>query len=762
MSLQTTINSQPTTNGLIQRLRSSIVAKLILLGIVLTTIPTLIIGIYVVVTVTNSLESTAIATEQEDTEASGQEINNFLLARQSEILFISQLVPVQDFLDARAIGDEALIAEEQAKLEQEFLVFSSQHPFYTQLRYIDETGQEVIRVDIKQRGQVPQIVPQNQLQNKADRGYFQETNQLTANGIYASAIELNREQGQIELLPDGSYRPVIRYGTPVFDKNGQRRGIVVSNIFADDFLASYKARAHIAQGELAFIVDNNGFYLAHSADPSKEWGGPNDLGSGESLLNDFPQYGAALTSGTLQTITTDSDFFITGVPMVAKGGDPAVGMVITFHPRAATLASVRTFQLFFVAVLGVALVLAVGVILLATRRFTRQTTAITQVFDRVNQGDLQARVEVMSEDELGQTAVHLNNMLDNTTELIQTSEERDSIQSAIIKLLDEVAGVADGDLTIEAEVTSDMTGAIADSFNFMITQLREIIGSVQETTLNVSSSANEIQTTAEHLAEGSETQSMQIVDTSAALDEMTVSIQQVSENAARSATVADQALQSAQQGAKAVSDTIEGMNRIREQSQETAKRIKRLGESSQEIGEIVQVIRDIAKRTSLLALNASLEAAAAGEAGRGFAVVAEDVKRLSQRSSNATLQIAELIQSIQSETNAAVAAMEATTREVVVGSALSNEAGSSLAEIETVSNQLSELIQSISLASKQQARGSENIARSMNDIAEVTQQTAAGTKQAAVSINNLANLAEGLRNSVSAFRLPARNGYAAN
>jgi twitching motility protein PilJ len=354
--------------------------------------------------------------------------------------------------------------------------------------------------------------------------------------------------------------------------------------------------------------------------------------------------------------------------------------------------------------------------------------------------------------------ISLNAMLDNILGLIQTREERDTMQASVVKLLDEVSGVAEGDLTAEAEVTADVTGAIADSFNYMIDQLREIVSGVQDATLQVSSSANEIQTTAEHLAQGSEAQAMQIADTSSAVEEMAVSIQQVSENAALSATVGEEALANAQRGAKAVQDTVEEMNRIREQVQETAKRIKRLGESSQEIGEIVQLIRSIARRTSILAINASLEAAMAGEAGRGFAVVAEDVKRLAERSTDATRQITDLIKTIQSETSEAVTAMESTTQEVVVGSELADQAGQALAEIEGVSNRLAELIQSISLASKQQARGSETLAQSMDEIAEVTQQTAAGTKQAAVSISTLAILADELRASVSAFKLPSSNG----
>ncbi len=401
------------------------------------------------------------------------------------------------------------------------------------------------------------------------------------------------------------------------------------------------------------------------------------------------------------------------------------------------------------------LVIIVGFVLAAG--LTNQVNKITDLFGEIGIGNFEARAAVVSSDELGVMASSLNAMLDNTLTLIQSREERDSIQASIMKLLEEVSGVADGDLRVEAEVTADMMGAIADAFNTMINELRRIISNVQEATLQVSSSANEIQATAEHLAQGSETQAVQISDSSAAIEEMSVSIQQVSENATLSATVGDQSLSNAHQGAKAVQATIEGMGRIREQVQETSKRIKRLGESSQEIGEIVQLIDDIADRTSILALNASIQAAMAGDAGRGFAVVAEEVERLAERSAEATKQIATLIRTIQSETNEAVAAMEATTREVVEGSQLANEAGKTLAEIETVTMRLDELIQSISMASKQQARGSETLAKSMSEISEVTQQTAAGTKQAAVSINNLAVLADELRSSVSQFKLPDKS-----
>jgi len=403
------------------------------------------------------------------------------------------------------------------------------------------------------------------------------------------------------------------------------------------------------------------------------------------------------------------------------------------------------------------LAFTVILVLFLNRTITEQISEINGLFSRISVGDMEARAEVRSDDELGRMTSSLNQMLDNTLSLVQSKDERDRIQISIEKLLEEIAGVAEGDLTKEAEVTAEVTGAIADSFNYMIGELRSIISQVQQTTLQVSAAANEVQHTAESLAEGSELQSMQILDTSSAVEDMARSTQQVSQNAASAAQVAKDALSNALDGAQAVSKTIEGMHSIRNQVQETSKRIKRLGESSQEIGEITQLISDIADRTSILALNASIQASMAGESGRGFAVVAEEVEGLAERATDATKRIETLIKAIQQDMNEAVGAMEDTTQEVVGGSHLANEAGQKLEQIETVSQQLAELIQSISAASEVQAGGSKTVAGTMGDIASVTQQNADGARSAATSIRDLAALADELRNSVSRFKIPTRS-----
>lgn len=327
-------------------------------------------------------------------------------------------------------------------------------------------------------------------------------------------------------------------------------------------------------------------------------------------------------------------------------------------------------------------------------------------------------------------------------------------QEAILRLLEEMGDLADGDLTVTATVADDITAAIADSVNFTIDALRSLVEQINSTTLQVASAAQETQATALHLTDASEHQAHQITEVSSAITRMAASIEQVSNNASQSSEVARQSVSLAVQGNGAVKKAIKGMDTIREQIQETSKRMKRLGESSQQIGEIVELINDIAEQTNILSLNAAIQAAMAGEAGRGFAVVADEVQRLAERSSNATRQIDALVKTIQSDTNEAISSMEQSTAEVVSGARLSQDAGASLEQIESVSQQLAELINSISDNAKQQATAAVSTSESMNVIEEITMQTSTGTNESAAAIGRLLQLTNELRKSVSGFKLP--------
>ncbi|HZY33106.1 MAG TPA: methyl-accepting chemotaxis protein [Rhodanobacter sp.] len=343
---------------------------------------------------------------------------------------------------------------------------------------------------------------------------------------------------------------------------------------------------------------------------------------------------------------------------------------------------------------------------------------------------------------------------DQRRRFAQSTELNQRNQEAIMRLLDEMGSLAEGDLTVKTTVSEDITGAIADSVNYAIDELRSLVTTINETSEQVSSSAQESQTTARHLANAAEQQAQQISTATSAINQIASSMDDVSKNSAESADVAERSVKIASHGAEVVRETISGMDSIRDQIQETSKRIKRLGESSQEIGSIVELINDIAEQTNILALNAAIQAASAGEAGRGFAVVADEVQRLAERSTSATKRIETLVQTIQSDTNEAVNSMEQTTAEVVAGARLAEDAGSALGDIERVSHDLSALIQNISTAAREQSAAATDISVSMNAIQEITSQTSQGASQTADSIGTLAQLASDLRRSVAHFKLP--------
>ncbi len=335
----------------------------------------------------------------------------------------------------------------------------------------------------------------------------------------------------------------------------------------------------------------------------------------------------------------------------------------------------------------------------------------------------------------------------------ESARENKRNQDAILRLLNEMGDLAEGDLTVQATVTEDITGAIADSVNYAIDELRMLVNNINRATAQVTEATDAAKQVSDALLAAAERQSQQIARTGEAINAMTRSILNVSENAAESARVADQSLATARKGGDAVREGIAGMNQLRDQIQETAKRIKRLGESSQEIGEIVELIGDITEQTNVLALNAAIQAAAAGEAGRGFSVVAEEVQRLAERSANATRRIGAIVKAIQGDTQDAVHAMEVSTQAVVQGTALSDAAGHALQEIESVSGQLARLIQDISAATQDQVRTAEGVAQNMQEILQVTRQTSDGARRSAQSMDQLTALAEELKVSVSGFKL---------
>jgi methyl-accepting chemotaxis protein len=413
-----------------------------------------------------------------------------------------------------------------------------------------------------------------------------------------------------------------------------------------------------------------------------------------------------------------------------------------------------------------ALVVLLGVLIVnyfVRRKIQDRLLGLVDVCRNFAAGDRSVRAVAMGDDEFAMLSMSLNTLLDSqgfaaggAVGSSSSGSDAAALQAQIEKLLQEVSAVGDGDLRVQAEVTPDTLGVLADSFNYMIEELAKVVGRVQSTAVQVTNATRRILDRSDELAQASATQVEQISQTTEAVEELAIFIQNVARNALLSAEAAQEALRNANTGQQAVRQSIDGMMVIRENVQETSKKIKRLGERSNEIGEIVRIIEDIADQTNLLALNAAIQSAMAGEHGRGFAVVADEIRLLAERSTESTKRIATLVKSIQGDTFEAVVAMEDSTQEVVKGSQLADEAGRALNSIYTAVERQAQMIETIAQAANEQAQVSENVAVAMGQISEITRQTNTGTQEAAMSVSYLAELADQLRASVSTFRLPER------
>jgi len=447
-----------------------------------------------------------------------------------------------------------------------------------------------------------------------------------------------------------------------------------------------------------------------------------------------------------------------GVPMAAgKLGTVRVGMDRGIIDQAAA-ASGRQLLVVFA---GVAALTLIGGALLA-RRLTRPITHLVEAAKRVGEGDLSETVAVTSRDEIGELAQTFNHAIVRLRAQVSTESERDEerrrredLQENIIRFLDVAMEVSQGDLTKRGEVTSDVLGNVVDAINLMVTEIGAIIADVRETAIHVAAGASRMTDSSGRMTEGAQAQAREAVQVASSVEALTRSVRQVADSARASALAAREALDAAQQGDVAVRDSLQGMQRIRGEVQSIAKKIKSLGDRSLEISEIVNTIEDIASQTNLVALNAAIEAAGAGEAGLRFAVVADEVRKLAERSAKATKDIAVLIKNVQADTQDAVVVMEQGTLEVEAGYRMTVQAGDSLKAIADVSQRSASLAQDISEATQQQVRGAETVTQAMQSIQAVASQTELGVLEARRTVAELARLAQELTASLARFKLAA-------
>ena len=405
-------------------------------------------------------------------------------------------------------------------------------------------------------------------------------------------------------------------------------------------------------------------------------------------------------------------------------------------------------------------IIALGIsIILLWRLYSTILTPVSELSEfseRLAAGDAKVRADVSSNDEFGYIAENLNRAVAKVSKASSNQEANEALQRSITDLLAVINQVARGDLTLRGKVTNDALGNVSDSINYMLDNFTKVLERVRKAAMEVTACSNNILVAADEMQAGATQQDQEITNTSSAVEELTVSMKQVSNNAEASAEAARRALDAAEQGNRAVRDTLDGMQRIRSSVQATAKKIKSLGDRSLEISEIINVINDITEQTNLLALNAAIEAARAGEAGRGFAVVADEVRKLAEHSRSATKDIAALIKAIQAETNEAVVVMEEGTKEVESGATLADQAGRALDAISSVVRQSAELVQEISRASKQQVRGTEGVAHAMQIISNITRQTSQGTRGTVATVSQLVKLSDQLNEALAQFRAQSK------
>jgi methyl-accepting chemotaxis protein len=378
---------------------------------------------------------------------------------------------------------------------------------------------------------------------------------------------------------------------------------------------------------------------------------------------------------------------------------------------------------------------------------------LMRVAEALGRGDLSKKAAVKSGDELGQLGQTLNTTIDRLQGLVQTEADRDKMQHQVMDLLSIVSGAAEGDLTVKAEVTADALGSVADAFNLMIAGLTSLVSQASGVANEIQHSTADILHASDRMRRGAEQQTMRIESAVGAVSTMSHTIQRMAENAEAATQASQKATQAAVKGGTSVAETIKGMQRIRAAVQTTAKKIKGLGERSLEIGAIIEVINEIATQTNLLALNAAIEAARAGEQGRGFAVVADEVRKLAERAGRATKDITSLIKGIQVETSEAVTVMEEGTHEVEEGTKLADQAGAALREIEQIVKQTSALVTDITRAAADQVKVSESVANSMDTISKLTQETTDGVRNTVETISRLADLSKRLTDAIGRFKL---------
>lgn len=733
----------------------SIRVKLISVFLVLALVPMLIVATISYQYSSNALTELAKNELQFSASVTAEDFTTFLGLLRNDVLIFGDLPPVQGIIRAR---DNDGIDPNQNDTYQDWVnrlsqIFATQarnRKFYQQIRFLDENGKEMVRVDY--RDNKLKIIPQEEMQDKGDQPYFLEAKKMKQGQVYISALNLNREHGEIEV----PYVPVIRFATPIYDVAEQFRGVVVSNVYATNLFSRLRA-----EESTLYWANEAGYWLYHP-DDTKTFGF--DLGNEYKVDDEFSQEYQELEQSTADSYveldTTRGEIIVLQHVHFDPDNPERRFLFIKTMPQQELLGVVNQLGILVAEVSIGIMVLVVVFAILFTRILTRQITFITETFAYIKNGDLTKRTQITGRDELGQMAKGLNNLLDQLVGMFQKTEtERTHLHNTVIEYVDFAKKVSEGDLSTRLSLqgngrnSDDPLITLGHNLNNMIEKLREITIRAREATTNISSATSQILAVTSEQVNGANQQSAAITQTTATISQVRMVVEQTFNKAEAVSAKAKRTSEISYTGQQAVTETIENMNQIKERVAGIAENILALSEQTQQIGEITATVNEIASQSNLLALNASVEAARAGEHGKGFAVVAVEVRNLAEQSKQATAQVKAILDEIQRATNAAVMATEEGTKGVDTGVNLTQQAGNTIMQLAQNITESADMAQQIVVSAQQQTTGMEQITLAMKNINQATTQSLASIRQTEQSVQDLSHIARQLENIVSEYKL---------
>ena len=732
--------------------------KIVLLITLAALLPMLVVVYYANLKSAQALKTQALDSMDFKTQGVASHIQTFLEVGKSDALFLADVPALHGLVRARqnnGYDKEAGLSEQAwiTRLNNIYTAFGKIKPNYLKVRYIDEQGNEVVRINFKEG--LASLVPSIALQNKDDRPYFIETMKLSQGQVHVSPLNLNREEGRVS----EPHTPVVRFSVPVFNKAGERQGIVVISMLGQFFIDLIPKEDEGMRGQF-IMVDRNGYYLTHQ-DTTKVFGG--DLNRPDNLFKDAYFAGLATTPNQ-HGILKEFDDQLMAYALIYPNPKDLSDRWIVFNveQRVNILSAVMSFQLTLYLLVALSLIITMMLgIWLSRTWFVNPLSRILLVLNRFTQGDTAVRFSNPSEDEIGKVGVAFNHMAQQQSESqrreheqLEELREAADIRGRVMVLREHIVRVASGDLTQRLAVTgNDDLSQLGHNINMMTENLSSIASGTTEVVTAIQSTLQEMQSAIDHQSSGASEQAVAVNETTAALEQIKGMGAQAMERVHLLGETAERSRRESEQGSSAVDEAITGMESILHRMQGIAQTILALSEQIQQIGDITGVVTNLAQQSKMLALNASIEAAKAGEAGKGFAVVAAEVRELAEQSQQSTAQVQKILLNIRHATDRAVMATEEGSKGVDAGMLSVQRSGEVMRQLGEVVRETAVASHQIAAVVKQQFIGLEQVTSAMKDINKVTSQFVINTHQSKAASEEISKVVEQLHESVSIYQL---------